>query len=122
MRLLVVSETSQGASFTLEEGDNLLGRWDPNSGAFPEIDVEDVDPDARVSRKHAIVDCQGNRAWLRDLGSLNGTSLNGVRLKETEVVELAHGDSIQIGKLTLRFEQQVGVSLGPISQPTRAGD
>jgi pSer/pThr/pTyr-binding forkhead associated (FHA) protein len=106
MRLVVTSEVSKGSVYELEEGDNLLGRWDPNTGAFPEVDLEEVDPDARVSRKHAIIDRNAGRAWLRDIGSLNGTILNGQKLQTAEVVELCVGDVIQIGRISMRFESR----------------
>ncbi len=54
-RLVLSRGEGKGRSFPLEPGDNLVGRWDPEAGSFPEVDLESFDPEAEVSRKHAIV-------------------------------------------------------------------
>ena len=48
------------------------------------------------SRKHAMLIAEGERWFLRDLGSSNGTYLNGDRIGES--TELKHGDRIGIGE------------------------
>lgn len=54
--------------------------------------------DFTVSRQHAIFVRQGD-AWLvRDLGSLNGTYVNNVRVDESVV---RHGDEVQVGRFRL---------------------
>ncbi len=83
----------------------MIGRWDPDSGAFPEIDLESEDHEAKVSRKHAIVECQGKTVTIEDLGSLNGTFVNrGARLVEGTKYTLHVGDELIVGKVFLRFE------------------
>ena len=63
--------------------------------------------DSKVSRRHATIKSVINQATgrtdflLEDLGSRNGISLNGVRVKEAI---LSHGDKITIGEHILRFE------------------
>ncbi len=54
-KLTVVRGGTVGKVFPLQLGDNLVGRWDPDSGAFPEVDLETDDPEARISRKHALI-------------------------------------------------------------------
>jgi pSer/pThr/pTyr-binding forkhead associated (FHA) protein len=79
-------------------GDNLIGRWDPDSGAFPEVDLEADDPEARISRKHALIRVS-DKVTIEDIGSLNGTFVNrGPRLEPGSPVELKDGDEIIIGK------------------------
>ncbi|HZQ37464.1 MAG TPA: FHA domain-containing protein, partial [Dehalococcoidia bacterium] len=56
----------------------------------------------RVSRRHAQVEWDGERYLLRDLGSRNGTFLNGRRLEAPE--PLHHGDLIGVGGFTLFFD------------------
>ena len=69
-----------GKVFELQAGDNLVGRWDPDSGSFPEVDMENDDAEARISRKHALIKF-GDELTIEDIGSLNGTFVNrGQRL------------------------------------------
>ncbi len=105
MRLVVLRGEAKGKVFDIEEGSNLLGRWDPDQGAFPEIDLEEADPEAKVSRKHAVLYRRGEQVTLEDLGSLNGTFVNqGNRLEKRMGVQLHDGDEIVVGKTFLRFE------------------
>ena len=79
------------------------------------------DPDARfqlphplVSRRHAEIRIQGRQVILADLGSNNGTYLNGRRL--TRETALREGDSIDIGPYSLSFDGAV------LSGATRTGN
>ena len=56
--------------------------------------------DVTVSRRHVEVDRTGDRYVVRDIGSLNGTYLNGDRI---ESAELHDGDELQIGRFKLVF-------------------
>ena len=61
-----------------------------------------------VSRRHARVDLRGREAWVADLGSRNGISVNRLRVKE----ELLHdGDILQIGPFEIRFEDRAAQSV-----------
>ena len=103
--LFIHSGKNEGKEFQIQEGSNLVGRWDPDTGSFPEIDLDDEDVDAKISRKHAIVRKEGDSLTIRDIGSLNGTFLNrGERLEEGKDYPLKDGDEIVIGKLYLRLK------------------
>lgn len=105
MRLTVVRGATTGKEFVIEEGSNLIGRWDPDEGAFPEIDLEGEDEESKVSRKHAVILRQGAHVVLEDIGSRNGTYLNrGTRLVAGEQHVLTSGDEIVVGKTVLRFD------------------
>jgi pSer/pThr/pTyr-binding forkhead associated (FHA) protein len=105
MYLVVARGKTQGRELKLEEGENLIGRWDPDTGAFPEIDLESDDLEAKVSRKHAVVICTRGDAAIEDVGSRNGTYLNrGPKLVVGERHRLTHGDEVIVGKTVLRFE------------------
>jgi DNA-binding winged helix-turn-helix (wHTH) protein len=80
-------------------GENLLGRA---SDARVVIDL------ARVSRHHARILVEGERAVLEDLGSKNGTSLRGRPV--TAPAELSDGDEICIGPAVLVFRSSAGRS------------
>ncbi|WET82161.1 FHA domain-containing protein [Amycolatopsis sp. QT-25] len=56
--------------------------------------------DARVSRLHCEIRWDGTTAWLTDLGSANGTFLNGRRVPNAE---LAHRDVLRLGDSTVTF-------------------
>lgn len=106
MRLVILHGGSAGKIFELEEGSNLIGRWDPETGAFPEVDLEEEDVEAKISRKHAIIEVSGGKAVVGDAGSRNGTYLNGsYKLEPGMTHELKAGDEIIVGKVVLRFEE-----------------
>ncbi len=56
--------------------------------------------DGEVSRRHARFDTEGGVVYITDLGSRNGTYLNGERI--TESIEVRPGDSVQLGNARLR--------------------
>lgn len=61
------------------------------------------DPDGSVSRHHAEIFMQGPTAFIRDLGSSNGTWVNGVAVGQ-EPVALAPGQQVYVGNLPLSVE------------------
>lgn len=66
-------------------------------------DCDIVVDDASVSRRHAELRLDGEAVWIIDLGSTNGTEVNG-RLVERSLLE--HGDRIVFGKTEARFERR----------------
>jgi adenylate cyclase len=64
-----------------------------------EVQVDDV----RASRRHARIDRSGDKFIVRDLGSMNGTFVNGARLLGEK--SLKDGDVISIGAVRMRYEQ-----------------
>ena len=62
--------------------------------------------DVTVSRRHAEVVKRGNRYFVRDVGSLNGTYVNRQPIKGE--VELFDGDQLQIGMFKLAFFHGTG--------------
>lgn len=104
-RLTIKKGERRGRIFELEQGSNLIGRWDPDTGAFPEVDLDAEDTEAKVSRKHAVIYLSASRATIEDIGSLNGTFVNrGPRLDQGMKYELNSGDEIIIGKVFCVFE------------------
>ncbi|MBX7145335.1 MAG: FHA domain-containing protein [Oligoflexia bacterium] len=100
MKLVVSRGPSQGKEFSIEEGSNLVGRWDPDSGSFPEVDLEKDDIDAKVSRKHAVIERAGEKVTIEDIGSMNGTFINrGPRLERGVKYDLKEGDELIVGKI-----------------------
>jgi hypothetical protein len=58
--------------------------------------------DPQVSTRHASIEWRTDRFWLRDLGSANGTRVNGVEVGPEGIV-LGDGDQIAVGESVLRF-------------------
>ncbi|MGO9605692.1 MAG: FHA domain-containing protein [Candidatus Binataceae bacterium] len=108
--LKVVRGGRKDQEFPLEDGNNLVGRWDPETGSFPEVDLDADDPEAKISRKHALIRIADGKITVEDIGSLNGTYVNrGARLQPGSPVELKTGDEIIIGKTFLKL------TINPIS-------
>jgi len=103
-KLVVAGTTELDASFILQKESNLLGRTDPHSNIFPEIDLSRFDPETKVSRRHARIWLEGETFLVEDLGSVNGTVINdSVRLAPRQPRVLDSGDKLRVGETTLHF-------------------
>jgi serine/threonine-protein kinase len=103
-KLVVAGTTELDASFILHKESNLLGRTDPHSNIFPEIDLSRFDPETKVSRRHARIWLEGETFLVEDLGSVNGTVINdSVRLAPRQPRVLDSGDKLRVGETTLHF-------------------
>lgn len=107
---LVIDGTSEldTPAFTLEKNENLLGRRDPQSNIFPEVDLSKYDPQTKISRRHARIWREGGAFLVEDLGSSNGTILmagvsDSVRLQPRQPHALTSGDRLRLGDTTLHF-------------------
>lgn len=87
--LVVVRGPNAGARFLLDRDLVTVGRH-PSSDIF----LDDI----TVSRRHVEFRREAGRFWVHDVGSLNGTYVNGVR---AERQGLSTGDELQIGKFKL---------------------
>ncbi len=103
-KLVVSGTTELDASFLLQKDSNLVGRTDPLSNIFPEVDLSRFDPQTKVSRRHARIWREGEAFMLEDLGSVNGTVINDIiRLEPRQPRALDSGDRIRLGETTLHF-------------------
>ena len=93
-KLIIVKGPDEGRQLTLAEGKTVFGR------------AEDADVQIEftaVSRQHAAVEWDGDNYFLEDVGSSNGTFLNGQRIEGR--VPLVPGDEVGLGQsVVLRFE------------------
>jgi serine/threonine-protein kinase len=108
-QLLIIgtSELEQPA-FRLEKDNNLVGRRDPMSNIFPEVDLSKFDPQTKISRRHARIWREGSEFMVEDLGSSNGTYIlpvvsDTMRLQPHQPQLLTNGDKIRLGDTTLHF-------------------
>jgi serine/threonine-protein kinase len=103
-KLVVAGTTELDASFNLQRESNLVGRTDPLSNIFPEVDLSRFDPQTKVSRRHARIWREGETFMVEDLGSVNGTVINDIiRLEPRQPRALDSGDRIKLGETTLHF-------------------
>jgi hypothetical protein len=94
-----------GKEFPITAGETQIGRWDADSGIFPDVDLDQDDPEAKVSRRHARIINQNGQFYIEDLGSTNGTFINrGRRLLPGHRQMLQSGDEIIVGKTFLKFQ------------------
>lgn len=103
-RLIIQRGGQIGKEFTLTIPESMIGRWDADGGIFPEVDLDQDDPEAKISRRHAKIQFQNNQYMIEDLGSTNGTFINrGPRLLPGNKQPLTNGDEIIVGKTFLKF-------------------
>ncbi|NJC97973.1 MAG: hypothetical protein C3F07_08080 [Anaerolineales bacterium] len=80
-----------------------LGRLSEGQPIMPDIDLTPYQAYASgVSRLHAVVKREAERVVVMDLGSSNGTYLNGRRINPHMEEEIKHGDVIALGKLKIQ--------------------
>jgi len=102
---LILMDMDISAQFPLPADNEItIGRVDPHRGIRPDIDLSKFDPASRISRRHARITSRGGQFYVEDLGSANGTFVNGrTRLKPQEPYPLVNGDVIKFGETTLKF-------------------
>lgn len=84
-----------------------LGRLDPASNTFPEVDFTMDGIHAKgVSRRHADMFKQGVTVMVEDLGSINGTFINGNRLAPYMPEVIYDGDILQLSRLLIKVKIQ----------------
>jgi pSer/pThr/pTyr-binding forkhead associated (FHA) protein len=78
----------------------IVGRRDPISGGKPDIDLEPFDGEnLGVSRRHVALRLGTHMVEVKDLGSLNGTFINGIPLKPHKLYSAVNGDELRIGRM-----------------------
>lgn len=85
----------EGARFELDAKTLTVGRGAPN-------DIR-LDDDEFASAHHARIEPRRDGVWVEDIGSTNGTYVNGTRLGRPQ--KLAPGDIVRIGETDLRYER-----------------
>jgi pSer/pThr/pTyr-binding forkhead associated (FHA) protein len=104
-RLIIERGGRVGREFAVTNSETNIGRWDADSGIFPDIDLDEDDPEAKISRRHARIINHNGQYFIEDLGSTNGTFVNrGRRLLPGKRHMLQSGDEIIVGKTFLKFQ------------------
>jgi CRP-like cAMP-binding protein len=91
--------------FTVKkEGTTLVGRKDPVTEIYPDIDLSPHDTARSISRRHAKFVVRGDQVFLQeDIGTTNGTFLNGEKLQKGEFYAVHPGDEVQFGLVRTQF-------------------
>jgi hypothetical protein len=100
---LFLMDSGQVIPFS-ERSEYTLGRASDGQPVMPDVDLSAQKAyEHGVSRIHAVIKRQAARIVLMDLGSSNGTYLNGVRVLANIENPLANGDMIALGKLKMQI-------------------
>lgn len=80
----------------------IIGRADPLADFHPDLDLTPyAGQDNGVSRRHAAI-TQGDKSlYVEDLGSTNGTRINGFQLEANQPYRLRDGDELELGRLRI---------------------
>jgi pSer/pThr/pTyr-binding forkhead associated (FHA) protein len=89
--IVVLSGSAAGSEFSLDEPKISLGRG-------PNADL--TFDDSAMSREHVVIEFSDGGFRIRDLGSMNGTLVNGEAI---QVGDLDHGDRLRIGEHVFQF-------------------
>jgi hypothetical protein len=101
--VLDLRHAASGQTYALSGKDEfLVGRPDPVTGINPELNLGPVDSGRSLSRRHAKLLWQGGQWFLReDVGTTNGTFVNGTRIVTGVPVALKIGDKLRFGSIEL---------------------
>jgi pSer/pThr/pTyr-binding forkhead associated (FHA) protein len=95
--------TPDGATLEIpEKSDVVIGREDPISEVFPDLDLTNYGGmEKGVSRKHAVMHRSIDGYTVEDMGSTNGTYINRKRIQPNVPQQVHPGDEVRFGKLAL---------------------
>jgi len=97
VKLVVIQGRPKGKHFVFPPGDYYFGRGDECQVRLNS---------AMISRQHCLLRVKDTGVSVRDLGSRNGTLVNGVLISKEQRLRL--GDQIQLGSLVLELQEEEG--------------
>src|SRR5436190_23929286 len=109
MPSIVILKSGESSTHDLSRDETVIGR-------HPECTIQ-IDSNM-VSRKHAKIVRDGNQFLVEDMGSGNGTTVNGVRIAAR--TPLKHDDRVKLGPILIRFIDQAAVPQNRASAPAAA--
>jgi CRP-like cAMP-binding protein len=96
---------STGNVFPVFSNEALLGRYDSVTGMRPDVDLTNEDQSRNISRRHArLVTKDGKHFVAEEIGTMNGTYLNGKKLANGVLTPIADGDELTLCRLVLNFK------------------
>ena len=104
VRRFIVRDTGSEILLPAADGEYIIGREDPISGVFPEIDLNPHQGEHHgVSRRHAKLIVEAGLAFIEDLDSTNFTFVERKKLAPRTPTALTSGDDVRLGKLVLTY-------------------
>jgi pSer/pThr/pTyr-binding forkhead associated (FHA) protein len=89
----------------IQKTEYSFGRAALGQAVIPDFDLTPYDGLAKgVSRIHALILCTEKEIFLRDLSSINGTQINGIRLSPNMDYPLKAGDMVSLGRLIISIK------------------
>jgi len=93
-----------GNVFPVFKSDSLLGRYDSVTGMSPEVDLSNEDQSRNISRRHARLVLKDGKPYIaEEIGTMNGTFLNGQKLATGVLTPIKDGDELTLCRLSLTF-------------------
>ncbi len=103
-RRFIVRDTGAEIVLPTGEGEYIIGREDPVSGVFPEVDMNPYQGEHYgVSRRHAKLILDAGLIFIEDLDSTNFSFVDRQKLAPRTPTALSNGDEVRLGKLVLTF-------------------
>jgi CRP-like cAMP-binding protein len=102
--------TESGEEFFLSsEDETTVGRIDPVTGIRPDVDLAPLDNQRSVSRRHAKVTRSGSSFFVvEEIGTMNGTFVNGARIQTGQPATIKDGDRLRFGLVDMTFRAKRG--------------
>ena len=96
--------TRDGRKVELNSAYVMIGRRDVKHNILPDLDLTDLDTNKVSSRRHACIEFDQRNWVISDLGSSNGTWVNGDRIQPKTPRRLNEGDEILFGRKGVSFK------------------
>jgi CRP-like cAMP-binding protein len=96
---------STGNVFPVFSNEALLGRFDSVTGQSPEVDLTKEDQSRNISRRHARLVIKDGKFFIaEEIGTMNGTFLNGKKIPTGVLTPIKDGDEVTLCRLVLNFK------------------
>jgi hypothetical protein len=104
VRRFIIRDTGAELLLPMTDGEYIIGREDPISGVFPEIDLNPYQGEHYgVSRRHAKLIIEAGLVFIEDLDSTNFTFVDRKKLQPRTPTALSNGDDVRLGKLVMTY-------------------
>jgi hypothetical protein len=104
---LAIQPNGAVVSLALDQDSYVIGREDPASGSYPDIDLVPFGgEEGGVSRRHAQITRRDGEYFIEDLNSVNYTFVNKRKIAVGVAHPLRDGDEIRLGRVLMRFQAQ----------------